>query len=63
MLLASVLRWPWLPPAVAIAVLAVAGQYGRPWLLGAVGFVVLAGLVVVVALARGGRRATADAAP
>jgi hypothetical protein len=56
MLLATTLRWPWLPPAVAIALLAVAGQVGRGWLLGTVGCVVLAGVAVAVALMRDGRR-------
>ena len=48
-------RWPWLPLALAVVVVAVGGELGRVWLLLAVGVVVMGGMAVVVQLFRRGR--------
>lgn len=53
--LATVLRWPWLPPAVAVVVVSVAGQFGRVWWYVALGGVVAGGVAVVGGLFRRGR--------
>lgn len=50
-----VLRRPWVSPAVAIAVVAVAGQVGRWWLVAALAAVVLVGGWVLVGLVAAGR--------
>jgi hypothetical protein len=53
--LAAVLRWPWVPPAVAVVVVSVAGQLGRTTWWVALGGVVAGGVAVVGGLVRRGR--------
>jgi UPF0716 family protein affecting phage T7 exclusion len=58
----ALLRWPWVPPAAAIVLVAVAGQIGVGWLLCVLGVLGFAGAGVLVSLARDGRRARQAAA-
>lgn len=41
--LALALRWPWLPPGLAVVIVGVCGQLGRGWLYAALGLVVVGG--------------------
>lgn len=49
------LRRPWLPPALAVVMVAVGGHLGRGWLYAALGLVVVGGVGLVVGLVWLGR--------
>jgi Pentapeptide repeats (8 copies) len=51
----GLLRWPWLLPVIAIVAIAVAGQFGRVWLLAAAGAVVLGSATLVAGAIAAGR--------
>jgi len=45
--LAVALRWPWLPPGLAVVIVGVCGQFGQGWLYGTLGLVVVGGLGLI----------------
>ncbi len=52
----AVLRWPWLPPGLAVVAVGMAGELGRGWLFVTLGVVVVGALSVVSGLYAWGRR-------
>jgi hypothetical protein len=64
--LTAVLWWPWLPPAVAVLLLAGAGYLGFGWLIwtgAALGFLAIAGLLGLAYLGCKARRAAHPTKP
>lgn len=45
--LAVALRWPWLPPGLAVLMVAAGGHLGRGWLYAALGLVLVGGVGIV----------------